>query len=263
MKIIIQHKTLLWELIKRDIISRYKMSGLGMLWPILNPLLLLAVYSFVFSVVFQARWPNLATEQNNNMFALILFVGLMIHGLAAATLSAAPNTIIAHVNYVKKVVFPLEILPLVPIGSAIFHFGLSLLILLMGKLLLTGSIEATSLLLPVVLLPYLFALVGAAWILASLGVFLRDIGQIIGLLIMILLFLSPIFYPPDALPPEWRSVLFMNPLTIIIINSRNVLLWGEYPDFANLGIYALFSFSFMLFGYWWFRKTHKGFADIL
>lgn len=262
MRELFQHRSLLGQLIRRDIAARYRGTMLGFAWSLLHPLLMLAIYTFVFSVVFQARWP-LPETQPQGQFALILFAGLMIHGLAAAVLTAAPHSILAQVNYVKKVVFPLEILPLVPLGAALFHFGFSLLILLGAQAWLTGAIPVTALWLPLILLPYLLGLTGAAWILASLGVYLRDIGQLTGLLVMILLFLSPIFYPPEALPEVWRPWLNLNPLTVIIVQTREALLWGQTPDFRTLGIYGLGSGAFMLFGYWWFAKTRKGFADVL
>lgn len=256
------HLSLLLQLIQRDILARYRGTALGMIWPLLTPLLMLGIYTFVFSVVFQARWP-LLEDQPKGQFALILFAGLMVHALAAECLLRAPSTITAQVNYVKKVVFPLQILPLVPLGSALFNFGVSLLILLGAKLAITGSVPLTTLWLPVVLLPYLMALLGAAWILGSLGVFLRDIGQMMGLIVSILLFLSPIFFPPEALPEAYRPWLSLNPLTVIITQTREVLLWGKTPDFPALALYTLCASIFAACGYLWFTKTRKAFADVL
>lgn len=257
-----KHYPLLKQLIWREIASKYRGTALGMGWSLLSPLLMLAVYTFVFTVIFSARWP-VAAEAPQGQFALILFLGLMIHALAAEVLMRAPSSITAQVNYVKKVVFPLEILPMVPLGSALFNFGLSLVILLLAQLWIMGSVPLTALWLPLVLLPYVIALKGAAWIVASLGVFLRDIGQLMGLVVSLLLFLSPIFYPPEALPENYRGILSLNPLTVIITQARAVVLWGQTPDFMALGIYGLCAIVFALLGYVWFMKTRKGFADVL
>jgi lipopolysaccharide transport system permease protein len=256
------HYPLLKQLIWRDVASKYRGTALGMLWSLLTPLLMLAIYTFIFSVVFQTRWP-MAEAQPKGQFALILFLGLMIHALAAEVLLRAPSAITAQVNYVKKVVFPLQILPLVPLGSALFGFSLSVLILLAAMEVIMGSIPLTALWLPVVLLPYVIALMGAAWMLGSLGVFLRDIGQMMGLVVSILLFLSPIFYPPEALPEAYRPLLSLNPLTVIITQARAVVLWGELPNFVALGMYGICASVFAAFGYAWFMKTRKGFADVL
>jgi len=260
------HLQLLGQLTRRDIAHRYQGTMGGFFWSLLNPLLMLAIYTFVFSVIFKARWAlpeGTAMAEGRGPFALILFTGLMIHALAAEALLRAPTSITAQVNYVKKVVFPLELLPLVPLGSALFHFGFSLLILLGAELWLTGHIPLTALWLPVIVLPYLLGLMGAVWLLGALGVYLRDIGQIIGLVVTVLLFLSPIFFPPEALSEQWRTLLALNPLTLIIEQARAVLLWGRMPDFAALGLYALGAGAFAMLGGWFFKRTRKGFADVL
>ncbi len=259
---LLPHFPLLGQLIRRDIAGRYRGSALGMLWPLVNPLLMLAVYTFVFSVVFTARWP-LAEAQPQGMFALILYAGLLVHGLAAEVLLRSPSAITAQVNYVKKVVFPLQILPLTMIGSALFHTLLGLVVLLAAQILIQGAIQTTLLWLPLIWLPYLLALCGASWILASLGVFLRDISQLMGLVVTLLLFLSPIFYPAEALPESYRPLLALNPLTVIITQTRNVLIWGKAPDLAMLGLYGAIAAAFAILGYAWFMKTRKGFADVL
>lgn len=259
---VLKHRSLWWQLVKRAVATRYRGTTLGMAWSLVTPLLMLSIYTFVFSVVFRARWP-LPDDQPQGQFALILFTGLMIHMLAAESLTQATKVVTSQVNYVKKVVFPLEILPLVPLGSAVIHYGYSLIVLLGAKLWLTGTLEPNSLWLPVILLPYIIGMMGAVWFLAALGVYMRDIGQIIGLIVMMLLFLSPIFYPPDALPENFQFWLALNPLTVIINEARAVLLWNETPNFLHLGIYSLCSVSAMLLGYGFFHKTRKGFADVL
>lgn len=259
---LLKHRELAWQLVKRAVDTRYRGTALGMAWSLVTPLLMLGIYTFVFSVVFKARWP-LPDDQPQGQFALILFTGLMLHMLMAEALTQATRAITSQVNYVKKVVFPLEILPIVPVGSALVHYGYSLIILLAAKIWLTGGLALTSLWLPVLLLPYVMGIMGAAWMLGALGVYMRDIGQVIGLLMTILLFLSPIFYPPEALPEHFRFWLQLNPLTVIINQARDVLLWDVPPDFTRLGIYTLCSGSVMLLGYGFFHKTRKGFADVL
>ena len=257
------HRELLAQMIRRDITSRYRGSALGILWTFATPLLMLAVYTFVFGVVFQARFGHDAGNASPPSFALTLFCGLIIHSLFSECLGRAPVIILAHVSYVKKVVFPLEILPVMVLGSALFHFIVSAVVLIVGLLLSQGHLPATAWLFPLTILPLLPLLLGMNWFLAALGVYVRDIGQLSGLLSMILMYLSPIFYPIDALPEAFRPFMYANPLTIIIEAARGVLIFGVYPPLATLGWYSLASMSAACFGYWWFTRTRKGFADIL
>ena len=257
-----QHIPLYLQLVKREVSSRYRGTALGFGWSLLTPLLMLAVYTFVFSVVFKARWP-LPEGQPQGQFAVILFAGLMVHTLMAETLTNAVSSIITNANYVKKVVFPLPLLPLVPLGAAIFYLAFSTLILLAAIFFITGTLHLTALWLPVVLLPFIIALIGAALFLSALGVYLRDIGQVIGLIMMAMLFLSPIFFPPEALPESYRPILSLNPLTLIITQVRDVLLWGKMPAFGALALYGAASAMFSLVCYAFFARVRKGFADVL
>ncbi len=260
----IRHRArLLTQLVRRDTAQRYRGSLLGMCWSFLTPLLMLAVYTFVFSVVFRARWNTGGPQDDPVSFALILFCGLIVHSLLAECLTRAPGIIIMHGNYVKKVVFPIEILPLLPLGSALFHFTVSFLVLLAAQLALIGQIHATVLLLPLVLTPLVILAAGICWALAALGVYLRDIGQLSGLLATVLLFLSPVFYPAEALPEHFRPLLYANPLTLIIENARAVILWGKPPAWSGLVAYAVFAVSCAFAGYFCFAKTRRGFADVL
>ena len=259
---LIIHRQLLWQLAVRDVATRYKGTMGGFVWSLVMPLLMLGVYTLVFSVVFKARWP-LPDDQPQGQFAVILFTGLMIHGLAAELLTRAPTAISTQVNYVKKVVFPLELLPIVPLMTALFHFGFSLIILVGATWWLMGAVPITALWLPIILLPYCVGLLGCGWALAGLGVYLRDIGQLVGLMVTVLLFLSPIFFPPEALPEVYRPLLALNPLTLIIEQARGVLLWGVSPDFRALSLYMGLSLMVALFGGWFFQKVRKGFADVL
>ncbi len=247
---------------KREVIGRYRGSYLGLLWSFVNPVLMLAVYTFVFSVVFKAR---LGQDIGSNKFdfALLLFVGLIIFNLFSECISRAHNLILNNVNYVKKMIFPLEILPWITLGSALFHAGISVLVLLMFLVGIGHTISWTLLWLPVVIFPLLLLIMGLSWLLASVGVFVRDIGQFIGMILTTLLFLSPIFYPASALPESIRSYLFLNPLTFIIEQTRAVILFGQLPDWRGLAIYYAIAALVAWAGLFWFEKTRKGFADVL
>ncbi len=249
---------------KREILSRYKGSFLGLLWSLITPIMMLAIYTFVFSIVFKVR-----LDHENNIyddktsFAILLFVGLIIYNMFSECLSRAPGLILANVNFVKKVIFPLEILPLVSLGSALFHAGISFLVLVAFLLITNHALHWTSIFLPLIILPLLLLTTGLSWLLASIGVFVRDIGQFIGLLLTMMLFMSPIFYPASALPESVRDYLFLNPLTFIIEQSRSVMLAGNFPDWGGLIIYYMIAIFTAWFGLWWFEKTRKGFADVL
>ena len=235
---------------------------MGLLWSFLNPVFMLTVYTIVFSTVFKARW-TLEGDEPKTQFAVILFVGMIVHGLLAEVLNRAPTLIISNINYVKKVVFPLEILPIISIGAALFHSMVSLFVLLIAFVLFNGYLHWTGILIPLVLLPLVILTLGLAWILASLGVFLRDIGQTIGILTTVLMFMSPVFYPVTALPENYRPFIMANPLTFIIEQSRQVLIWGHLPDWYGLAIYTVCALAVAWVGYTWFQKTRKGFADVL
>jgi lipopolysaccharide transport system permease protein len=246
---------------KREVLGRYRGSALGLLWSFFNPLFMLAVYTFVFSEVFKARW-NPASESKTE-FALVLFSGLIVFNLFAECINRAPSVILSNPNYVKKVVFPLEILPFVTLLSALYHALMSLGVWLAAYLLLFGIPHASALLLPLILLPFLLFIMGLSWVLASLGVFLRDVSQFIGVVVTTLMFLSPIFYPASALPEGYRQLLYLNPLTPVIEMTRDILYWGKLPDFAMLAIYWLATGVIAWLGFAWFQKTRKGFADVL
>jgi lipopolysaccharide transport system permease protein len=256
-------RSLIAQLIEREVLGRYRGSLLGLLWPFITPLLMLALYTFVFGGVFGGRrWAG-GQETSIGEFAIILFAGLTLHGVLAEMLSQCPKLIRSNRNYVKKVVFPLEILPVVTLGGALFHALISFLMLLGVQLLLTGRLPLTFLLLPVVLAPFAILSLGVGLFLASLGVFLRDIDQILRPLTAALLFLSPIFYPLAVLPEPLRHLLYLNPLTFIVEQSRAVLIWGEMPDWFGLALYSMLAFVIAALGLWWFQKTRKGFADVL
>ena len=256
------NRKLLDQLARRDVAGRYKGAAIGVAWSFLTPLLMLCVYTFVFSVVFQARWGGELSE-GRVQFALIMFVGILVHTLFSEVVNRAPGLILSNPNYVKKVVFPLEVLPVMAMASAIFHACISVLILLLALLVLNGRMEWTSIFLPIVLAPLVVLTVGVAWFLAALGVYLRDVGQITSIMTMVMLFLAPVFYPITALPEQYRWIVMANPLTFIIEQARETLIWGRVPDLAGLGLYFLVAVVVAWGGFFWVQKTRKGFADVL
>jgi len=263
LKSIIVNRHLIYQMTKREITGRYRGSFMGVLWSFINPILMLTVYTFVFSVVFKARWGTGSVSESKSDFAIILFVGLIVHTLFAETLMRAPTLILGNVNYVKKVIFPLEILSLTSIASVLFHSVISLIVLLSAFFIFNGFIHWTVIFIPLVFFPLIIVSVGLSWFLSSLGVFIRDVGQTIAILTMILMFLSPIFYPVSALPEKFQHVIMLNPLTFIIEQSRNVIIWGRMPDFIGLAFYSIAALCLMWLCFFWFQKTRKGFADVL
>jgi lipopolysaccharide transport system permease protein len=256
----IRQRSLIWQFVKRDVQSRYRGSWLGLGWSFLTPLLMLAVYTFVFREVFQSRW-----GQGNGGgvdFALRMYAGLVVFNFFAECVARAPRLIVDQPNLVKKVVFPLELLAWVSTFSGLFHLAVNAFVLLLAALV-AGYGQPTMLLLPLVWLPLLPLVLGCSWFLASLGVYIRDIGQVIGLAISLLMFMSPIFYPVSAMPERWRFWLHLNPLTLIIENTRLVLLDGGVPNMLLLSTYFLVALLIAVLGGWWFQATRKGFADVL
>jgi lipopolysaccharide transport system permease protein len=251
------------ELTRRDVLGRYRGSMLGLLWSFTHPLLLLAVFTFVFGTVMPARWSTLGAASSHTDFALVLFPGMIVHALLAECLNRAPSLVTSTPNYVKKVVFPLEILPVVALGAALFHALVSFAILLVVYAAVHGGVHVTAIALPLVLLPYLAVAVGLAWFLAALGVYLRDVAQLMGVVTMALMFLSPVFYPITAIPLPYRSLLYLNPVTLPVEQARDVLIFGRWPDWGALAVYAVCATAVAFAGFWWFQKSRKGFADVV
>ncbi|MBU3641080.1 ABC transporter permease [Polynucleobacter sp. Fuers-14] len=255
------NRSLIKVLVKREVLGRYKGSIFGILWPFLNPIFMLIVYTFVFSVVFKARWSGGTDSQTE--FALVLFAGLIVFNLFAECLNRSPGLILQNVNYVKRVIFPLEILPIVSLGSSLFHAIISYVIWLVAYILFYGAPHITVLLIPLIILPLLFLTLGLTWIFASLGVYLRDMTQLVGVMTTVLMFLSPIFYPVDSLPEKFQAFVSLNPLASVIQQSRQALFWGGAPDLFEYLTYLLGSFFISLLGFIWFQKSRKGFADVI
>lgn len=257
-----RNKSLILQLSKREVLGRYRGSALGLSWSFFNPILMLVIYTFVFSVVFKARW-GAGPDESKTDFAIILFVGLLIHGFFAECINRSPTLIISNVNYVKKVVFPLEILPWITFTSALFHAAISLVVLLVAQLVFNHSIPVTAILLPIVVLPLFLGIMGMTWLFASLGVYLRDISQITAMFSTVLLFMSAVFFPITALPEKYQFWIRINPLASIIEQSRNVLVFGKLPDFSSWTIMLVAGVIIAWGGFAWFQKTRKGFADVL
>jgi lipopolysaccharide transport system permease protein len=257
-----RNRRLIFEMTKREIKKRYQGSVLGLAWSFINPLLMLIVYTFVFSVVFKARW-GVSENESRIDFAIILFVGLIIFGIFSEAVTQAPGLILSNVNYVKRVIFPLEILSLISLGSILFHSFVSLSILIVVQLLFKGFLSPTILLLPLTILPIVFLSLGFSWFFSALGVFIRDIGQILGVIITVLMFTSAIFFPLSALPEDYQVLLRLNPIAMIIEECRNILIYGQSPDWFITGALLISSLLVAFAGFWWFQKTRKGFADVL
>ena len=255
------HRELVLELVKRDFIGRYKGSIMGVAWSLLHPLLMLVIYTLVFSVGFKARWG--VGDESKVAFAIVLFSGMIVHGLFAECLNRAPGIIVSQPNYVKKVVFPLEILAWVTLCSALLHFLVSFGLLLVFCVFTGVSLKATVLLVPVLILPLILMALGLSWIFASLGVYLRDIAQVMGIVTTVLLFLSPIFYKRSAFPENYQYLFSFNPLTLPIEQLRDVVLWGNPINWSSWAISLLVGIIICYFGFWWFQKSRRGFADVL
>jgi lipopolysaccharide transport system permease protein len=258
-----RNRQLIVQMTKREVIGRYQGSAMGLAWSFFNPVFMLVVYTFVFSEIFKSRWGGIGGDDSKTQFAVVLFVGMIVLSLFSEVLNRAPGLILANVNYVKKVVFPIEILPVIAMGAALFHTLISLGVLLVAFVLFNGYLHWTAVFTPLVLLPLVIITLGLAWMLASLGVFLRDVGQTIGLITTVLMFLSPVFYPVTAVPERFRPFIMANPLTFIIEQAREVLIWGHFPNWLGMGIYTLAATVVAWAGYAWFQKTRKGFADVL
>jgi len=256
-----RHRELIGQFTRREVEGRYRGSFLGVFWSLARPLFLLVVYTLVFGVIFRSTWPQ--GRGGVGEFALIAFCGLAAFGLFGECVGRAPALVTSVPSFVKKVVFPLEILPVAAFGAALFHTLVSLALLLVAQLALVGSIPWTAVLLPVVMLPAVFVCLGAMWLLASIGVFVRDLEQAIGLGVQLLFFLTPIVYPIEIVPEQLRPLLLLNPIAPVVENTRRVLLWGQMPDVAALAAWIVATALFMLLGYAWFMRTRRAFSDVL
>lgn len=256
-----RHRDLIATLVRREVVGRYRGSLLGVLWSFVLPGLMLLVYTFVFGVVFKARWQGGGDSMAE--FALLVFAGLIVFNWFAECVSRAPGLILAHRNYVTKVVFPLEVLAWVACGAAAFHALVSFAVWLLAYGCLIGWPHPVTLLLPLVLAPVALLILGVCWLLAALGVYLRDVAQFVGVATTVLLFLSPVFYPASALPAAYRPWLALNPLTPAIEQARALLFSHRLPDALSWGAYLSGCALFAWLGFVWFQRTRRGFADVL
>jgi lipopolysaccharide transport system permease protein len=259
---IYNNKDLLKQLAKQNVLGRYKGSGLGGLWSFVTPLFMLTIYTFVFSVIFKARWGT-AVGNSRLEFALTIFCGLAVYNIFSESINSSATTIVSNVNYVKKVVFPLEILPVNMVMSALFFGGIWFIILFAGIGIFMHKICLTAICLPLILLPLILFTLGLSWFIASLGVYIRDVVHFIGLALQALFFMTPIFYPITMVPEQYQTILRLNPMTTIIQETRKVILYNKWPDWQLLGIVFIVSLVIFQLGYAWFMTTKRGFADVL
>lgn len=256
-----RYRQLVAAVTRREIQGKYRGSWLGALWSLLIPLSLLAIYTFVFGVIFQARWPSSNGLDEN--FAALLFCGIIIHGFFAEVMTRSPRLIVENSNYVKRVVFPLDILAWTTTFSALFHFCISLVILFGFVLLWANGLFWTILLVPVILLPLVILLIGLSWLLSSMGVYLRDLQYVCNFLATALIFLSPVFYPMSAVPDSFATAMRINPLTFYIDAMRDVVVLGVMPDWGAYTVALVIAVVIFILGYLFFNRVRHGFADVL
>lgn len=249
---------ILGQLVKRDVLLRYRGAMFGVLWLVLNPLIMLAIYSFVFGHIFKGRWPD---QQEGTPFWLILYSGLIAFNVFSESVSRAPAAVRGHANFVKKIIFPVHILPLVPLGSALVHGAFNLLILL-AALLLTGALEINAALYPVLLLPLVLFALGASYFLSAWGVFIKDMNQIVGPLLQMLLFLSPVLYPVSAVPESLRPIYEYNPIGAVIEACRSSALGGAV-NWDQWMFSALAGTVTAVLGWHFFQSCREEFPDAL
>ncbi len=256
-----RRRNLIWQLLKNDLIGRYRGAVLGFLWSLLNPLMMLAVYYFIFTYVFEAKWQHDLGHKGD--YAFFILTGILIHAMQAEVLTRSPLLISSNPNFVKKVVFPLALLPLNVALSAFSNFIIAFSIVLGGALYVYGFSFIALLCLPVLFGSMLIMMLGLAFLLSSLGVYLRDLAQIMGQLATLLLFVSPVLYPLDALPEAFRPFVALNPITIPIEEARNIIIFKKPPEMLKLASYSACSLLVFLSGYVTFRRLRSGFADVV
>ena len=259
----LQRNWSLWRtLVARDLAVRYRGTLLGRLWPVLLPLMMLGMYGFVFGAVFRARWPGLG-EGDHLGFALNLFVGLLVHGMLAESVGQAPTLLQNNSGFVRKMVFPLPVLVAVPLGAALTHAGVGLALVFVVAGVFRDAWHASALAVPLVLLPYLAMLYGLSLLVAALGVYLRDLGQLISVLVFMVLFTAPVFYPSHLVPEAISGLVAYNPIAWPVGALRDALLHGQWPSLQGGLLYALASILVLWLGMGCFRLLRRGFADLL
>jgi lipopolysaccharide transport system permease protein len=251
---------LIFSLARRELAARYRGSVLGIVWALLTPVVMIAIFTLIFAGIFKARFGDSNSQWD---YALYLFCGLLPWNAFQESLQVSSNTIVAHSNLVKRVVFPLETLPVAQTLAAVANqmFGTAALVIAIA--ILRHEVHATILFLPLLVIPQIVATLGGAWLLASLGVFVRDMIQGISLFLMAWMYVTPIIYPESLVPEGYRTLVNLNPFTPLIRNYRRILLEGNAPDWRGLAYFAGFGLVSFLFGYWWFARTRKNFADVI
>ena len=253
-----------WDLIlsltKREMMARYKGSVLGIIWAFLTPVAMITIFTLIFAGIFSARFGSNHSPWN---YALYLFCGLLPWMMFQETVQQSANTIVGQANLVKRVVFPLETLSVAQALAALTHQLFGTLALLIAAAIIQRELHATVVLLPLLLIPQFLLTLGAAWLVASLGVFLRDIAQGITLLLMVWMYLTPIIYPESVVPERFRTLITLNPFTALVRNYRRLFLEGTLPDWRGLAFFSVFALAVFLLGYWWFARTRKNFADVI
>ena len=262
-KIICDNFFLLKQLVRRNMEARYKGAILGMIWSIAQPLLLLSVYTFVFTFVFKSKFGIPLEDERTGAFAIIMFCGMTVYNLFSESVSVCTTLIISNQNLVKKVIFPLELLPIAQVLSTMIFGLIWFLLLFFGAVFVLHSLSFTMLLLPLVVFPLLLISCGVGFFVSSLGVYLRDLPYAIVFLLQVLFFMTPIFYPVQAVPERFRLFLYLNPLTELVVQTRILFLYGGCPNWLYITILWLGSLILFHMGYLWFSKTKKGFADVL
>ena len=251
---------LIYSFSKRELLGRYKGSALGIAWAVLTPVVTIAIFTFIFAGIFGARF---GANNSHWEYALYLFCGVLPWSMFQESVQQSANTILAHSNLVKRVVFPLEALPAAQVFASLGNQLFATIALLIATIIIRHRLELTGLWLPVLLIPQLLFALGAAWLIASLGVFLRDITQGVMLLLMAWMYLTPIIYPESMVPDHFRTFINLNPFTSLIRSYRRILLDGSAPDWRGLAYFTLIALVIFLFGYWWFARTRKSFADVV
>ena len=256
-----KNRELIVQLTRKDVVGRYKGSLFGLAWSFMSPLFMLGIYTLFFTEVFHARWGGMGNSKG--AYATALFAGLIIQTVFAESIARGSQLVTDNANYVTKVIFPLEILPWVSTFTALYHALASLVVLALFSLVFTGHIAWTFLLFPVVLLPLILISTAAGWLLASLGVYVRDVGQMTSLIVLALLYTAPVFFPLENMKPSIQAVMRFNPLTLLIVEARKVLLWGQWPDWSALAVYTCIALVACWLCYAWFQRTRAGFIDVL
>lgn len=254
-------RALIVRLAAREISGRYRGTMAGLFWLVLLPLFMLGVYVYAFGVIFQARWGG--AEQDTASFALLLFSGLSLFNFIAETWTRAPGVVLENPAYVKKVIFPLEALVAASVLASGFTLLVNLCVLALAYPFVFGAPPLTALFLPVVLAPLALLVLGVSYFLASIGVFLRDVRPLIGVLMTAMLFLSPVFYPLEAVPEGVRAIIALNPMSVLLEEVRGLLFWGTSPNVLALSVQYGLGVAVFLLGWAWFARTRKAFADVL